>query len=241
MRVKITLSSEEKILLTSAYNRVIQGLIYSLLESNFRNELHDRGFSLGKRKFKLFTFSRLYGNFIRKGNIIEFDRKIIFFVSSPVEKIIEQISKGLLNGKVQLETNTLDVESIDFVKKPTITSPIYIRTLSPITTYSTLYLTNGSKKTYYYSPHEDEFMSIIRSNLIKKATILNVMNKGEFQLEPMNKQREVFLSFKGTLVRGWIGTFKATGDVNLISVGYEAGLGCKNSAGFGMIEVLNDA
>gem|GEM_PF-3437809 len=72
-------------------------MLYSLLESNFRSELHDRGFSLGKRKFKLFTFLRSYGNFIRKGDIIEFDRKIIFFVNSPLEKIIEQTSKGLLN------------------------------------------------------------------------------------------------------------------------------------------------
>jgi CRISPR-associated endoribonuclease Cas6 len=241
MRIKVTLSSEKPILLSTSYNRSVQGLIYSLLEENFRNILHDIGYVSGKRAFKLFTFSRLFGKFARRGDVIEFDRRVALFVSSPIEKIIEQISKGLVGGVVQLETNKLRVESIDFLKKPPISSPITVRTLSPITVYSTLYSAEGSKKTYYYSPFEKEFVEIIRSNLLKKAKILNVSSSGNFELESDGRQKEIFLSFKGTLVRGWIGNFRLTGDQSLISIGYEAGFGNKNSAGFGMIEVLKNA
>jgi CRISPR-associated endoribonuclease Cas6 len=241
MRIKVILSTDKPILLSSAYNRAVQGLIYSLLEEDFSNTLHDIGYRIEKRAFKLFTFSRLFGRFARKGDVIEFDKKVTLFISSPVEKIIEQISKALLKGAVQLETNKLQVESIEFVKKPLISSPMTVRTLSPITVYSTLYSAEGSKKTYYYSPFEKEFVAITRSNLMKKAKVLNVNNNGNFELEPAGRQEEIFLSFKGTLIRGWIGTFKLTGDQDLISVGYEAGFGNKNSAGFGMIEVLKNA
>lgn len=241
MRIKITLSSDKPILLSSMYNRAVQGVIYSLLEDDFRNTLHDIGYKSGNRAFKLFTFSRLLGRFIRKGDVIEFDREIKLYLSSPIIKLIEQVSRGLLGGMIRLETNKVHVESIEFVKEPQMTSPMLVRTLSPVTTYSTLYSANGSKKTYYYSPLEKEFVSITKSNLIKKAEILGVEHNGEFDIESLGQRREIFLSFKGTLIRGWVGKFRITGDTRLISVGYETGFGCKNSAGFGMVEVIQNA
>jgi CRISPR-associated endoribonuclease Cas6 len=41
-------------------------------------------------------------------------------------------------------------------------------TLSPITVYSTLYTAEGKKKTYYFSPYEQEFSQLVSINLARK-------------------------------------------------------------------------
>ena len=56
-------SSEESLALPLHYNELIQGMIYRNLEEALAGWLHDGGIPLGKRHFKLFTFSRLMGRY----------------------------------------------------------------------------------------------------------------------------------------------------------------------------------
>ncbi|MBC7189418.1 hypothetical protein H5U35_04285, partial [Candidatus Aerophobetes bacterium] len=42
-----------------------------------------------------------------------------------------------------------------------------------------------------------------------------------------------------TLIKGWMGTYRLEGNPELIKFSYDAGLGAKNSQGFGMYEVVN--
>jgi CRISPR-associated endoribonuclease Cas6 len=240
MRVRLTFSSETPLTLSTCYNRAIQGCIYSLMNSDFASWLHDEGFRSFGRSFKLFTFSRLFGTFIRKGDLINFISKVHLYISSPVETFIEQLCNNLLKSKVQLETNPVKVESIEFLKKPHFCSAMIVNTLSPITVYSTLFTPQGNKKTYYYSPYEREFSTLIKQNLLKKAQILEVRSSEEFNIEPFGKIKDVYIDFKGTVVRGWKGRFKVQGDPALVEIGYETGFGSKNSAGFGMIDVIEN-
>lgn len=240
MRVRVTFSSDEPIVLTKSYNRAIQGLIYSLIDADFRGWLHDIGFKLGGRRFKMFTFSRLCGLFVRKGDLIYFGKKVQLYISSPIDKFMDQLCNNLLKSKVSLETSPVIVESIEFIKKPTFCSHVKARTLSPVTVYSTLLTSQNTKKTYYYSPYEKEFSQLILKNLLKKANLLGKEVEKRFQLQPL-RIKDTYINFKGTIVRGWSGEFMLDGDPNLIEVGYDAGLGSKNSAGFGMIEVVQNA
>lgn len=64
--------------------------------------LHNQGYPLEKRKFKLFTFIEVFPN-------------------------------------------------------PSLKDDVTIRMLSPVTIHSTLFSANDKKKTYYYSPFEEEF------------------------------------------------------------------------------------
>ncbi|MFN7181678.1 MAG: CRISPR-associated endoribonuclease Cas6 [Planctomycetota bacterium] len=45
---------------------------------------------------------------------------------------------------------------------------VVVKMLSPITIYSTLTKRDGSKKTYYYNPFENEFGQLIRDSGVKK-------------------------------------------------------------------------
>ncbi len=243
MRLQIEFTSDKSISLSNSYNRALQGMIYSLLY-NSNTFLHETGYPLGKRRFKLFTYSRLFGKFNSRGSYIEFDKDISLLISSPIKEFIEEISTSLINNEfIELEINRLKVNSIKFLSKPAIEdSNITIYTLSPITVYSTLYTKDQRKKTYYYSPYEEEFSELISANLIKKYRLLtNMVIDGKVVIKPLKKIREIVTSFKGTIIKGYAGYFTLQGNPELIKVGYECGLGSKNSAGFGMIEVARNA
>ncbi len=50
------------------YNHILQGFIYkNIFDDNFREFLHEKGFETDGKKFKLFTFSQLYGDYILTG------------------------------------------------------------------------------------------------------------------------------------------------------------------------------
>jgi CRISPR-associated endoribonuclease Cas6 len=242
MRIKINLSSENPIYLSTSYNRAVQGLIYNLLDYEYREFLHDKGYVFNNRRFKLFTFSKILGRFIIQGSYIVFDKHISLIISSPIDDLIEGICNNIIKlESIELEINRLHLESIEFLHEPNIGEEIIVYTLSPIVVYSTLFTKDGKKKTYYYSPLEEEFSHLITNNLKKKYALLNSsMLEGKVEVEPIKRCREIITSFKGTMIKGWHGKFKISGNRDLILTGYRCGFGSKNSAGFGMVEVYKD-
>ncbi|MDI6840561.1 MAG: hypothetical protein QMD71_06925 [bacterium] len=81
MRITIILETEDRALsLPIHYNHIIQGFIYDNISKKLAKFLHQKGYIYGKRAFKLFTFSRLYGRFrLNKGtNTIYFAPLSIF-------------------------------------------------------------------------------------------------------------------------------------------------------------------
>ncbi|MFZ5898199.1 MAG: CRISPR-associated endoribonuclease Cas6, partial [Bacillota bacterium] len=62
MQLTIHFSAPGPVALPVQYGRLLQGLVYRQMENPvLRSYLHEQGFALGKRRFKLFTFSRLTG------------------------------------------------------------------------------------------------------------------------------------------------------------------------------------
>jgi CRISPR-associated endoribonuclease Cas6 len=56
----------------------------------------------------------------------------------------------------------------------------------------------------------------------------------------VNKRNEVIAIFKGTVIKGWTGIYELQLPEPYFSLAYDAGLGSKNSQGFGMVEVVNN-
>ncbi len=67
MRLLIELNSEKDLVIPIHYNYYIQGLLYKSISPKLAQILHDHGFPIEKRRFKLFTFSRILGEY-RIGN-----------------------------------------------------------------------------------------------------------------------------------------------------------------------------
>ncbi len=247
MRIRINFeTSESKIVFPVHYNHILQGFIYSCIDDDLAEFLHEKGYVYGKRRFKLFTFSRLMGScsFDRNNKKLVYNSSIYFIIASPLESFLESLVRNMLKGgEIKMNSQTLYVSSVEVLPLPDLntTASVKIKMLSPITVYSTLTKTDGKKKTYYYNPYEREFAEQITENLRKKYVILRGNDEGfVFEIKPKNvKSRdEKIIIYKQTVIKGWMGTYTVKGSIDVLKTAYDTGIGSKNSQGFGMFEII---
>lgn len=250
MRIRLTFSGPEKIVLPVQYNRLVQAMIYNNISEDLAVFLHEDGYLYGSRRFKLFTFSRLEGRFhMRADRKIEFTPPIFLTVASPIERFLRELSEGMMrNDNLNLIGQRLNLESIGVYspfEEEDLDNEVVIKMLSPAVAYSTKTEeeTNGPK-TWYYSPWDDQFSQLITDNLAKKYELINNNDRLDgayvdvIPLGPINQRLCKILNYKGTVIKGWLGTYKLAGDKSLIKVAYDTGLGSKNPQGFGCFEIM---
>jgi len=243
MHIEINFSAEKPFILPKSHNHILQGLVYSLLDPILRRKLHKEGYKYEKRKFKLFTFSRLLGKLKITKDGFEFKPPVKLIISSPKDEILQSLAEGLLKKeRFFLYKSEVFLESIAVLEKPSFDGKILIKMLSPITVYSTFKKPDGKKKTYYYSPFESEFNELIKENLRKKYEL--VFNKKlpyfEFEIKPkkVKSSDQKIIIYKGTVIKAWMGIYEIKGNPEIIHLSYDTGLGAKNSQGFGCWEKL---
>lgn len=227
------------------YNHIVQGFIYkNIFDDNFREFLHEKGFELDGRSFKLFTFSQIYGEYTynREEKTIVFKDKIRLMVSSVVDDFNNEFLKSCLFSKnLELDHQPIKVISIDVEENKKDIDKAIIKTLSPITVYSTVSL-NGKKRTIYYFPEDSLFHKHIKTNIIRKAQIIynESFEKANFIIKPVSKDKisKNIMYFKNFIVKGSSGIFEIRGDERLINTALNCGIGGKNSQGFGCVKLI---
>lgn len=241
MRVELNLKFDE-LDLPIHYNHILQAVIYKWInDENYSRFLHDKGYEYNKRRYKLFTFSRLEGKYkldIQNKRIKYFEgAKLLIsslddeFLKYAVENYIEKGSINIFGKEIEIERICYifpELDNVKFISK------------SPITVYST-FERDGKKKTYYYNPMEEDFEELVRRNLIYKYKSFYGKDPDDikFSIKPVkNTLKESIVLYKNTVIKGWNGEFVIEGSKELLKVAYGAGIGSKNSQGFGCIEVL---
>ena len=250
MRLRISLYPEGPSLrLPVQYNHLLQGLVYSNLDHALSEWLHEKGHAYGERPFKLFTFSRLFGKREARNDHIRFMGLAHFYLGSVDVQILSSLAEHLLTKpSVRLGSSECWVVEVGVEPEPEIDSakPVLVKTLSPITAYSTLSTPEGRKKTYYYAPQEEEWSEALISNLKRKAKALEWTADVDEDLKEawvrpykVRSGDQKILTFKGTLIKGWTGLYEVKLPEPYFRLAYDAGLGAKNGQGFGMIGVLD--
>ena len=242
MRAYIDFKLDKELTIPTQYNHIVQAVILKWLgDDNYSKFLHDCGYEYNNRRYKLYTFSRLQGNFKinRQSKMITYYDNARLVVSSSEDKFIEYLVNTFLGGgKVKIGRNEVEIASIRSQKYNYVPEDMFY-TLSPIVAYSTLY-DRDKKKTYYYSPYETEFEELIRKNLIKKYAALydKLPEDDSFTIKPLqnNRLKENIVIYRETVIKGWSGEFLIKGSDELLNIAYDSGLGSKNSQGFGCIE-----
>lgn len=247
MRIKLTFSSPQKLVLPIHYNRQVQGMIYNNISCELANFLHDEGFLFGERSFKLFCFSRINGRFyMRKDRKIEFASPITLVVTSPVERFLQELAEGMLkNEELNLLGQRLYVESVEVIPTPDVKDfekELTIKMMSPVVAYSSVKKDRG-QKTFYFSPWDEWFSELLRGNLEKKHQLITGKDErlGDVEIIPTTPKHKKYckiMSYKGTVIKGWMGIYQLKGDPRLLKTAYDAGLGSKNPQGFGCFEVI---
>lgn len=244
MFLSLSLASPSGVLrLPFSYPYWIQSALYHVLDREFAQKLHDEGYRFGKRAFRLFSFSRLMGHYEidRERNEIVFFNPVRLVVASPLEEFVRQISDVLLRDEgIRLGHQVVTVQEIAYRRPRVERLPLCVRTLSPITVYSTLERPEGKRYTYFYAPRERPFSELIHQNLVKKWVALTgtPYNGPETVVQPLGRTKLRVVTYKGTVIKGWSGRFLLHGDPQLLEVGLYAGFGGKNAQGFGLCEPI---
>lgn len=242
MQIKISFSSEEKIVLPIHYNHIIQAFIYNNIDEKLALFLHNKGYINNNRTFKLFTFSNILNKGVLKDKSFNFGKKIEILVSSPIDDFCKSIANSmLLKQDLFLGNNNLKVEQIKIINQAINTEEIEVETMSPITVYSTLLKADGKKFTYYYQAKENEFQKLIGENLIKKYNAfydkeINIDN--DIEITPIGNLKQNIVYYKNFIIKGQTGKFKIKGNEKLMQIGLDAGFGSKNSQGFGCVKLI---
>ncbi len=248
MRLNISLTTEKPLNLPLSHNHMIQAFIYSQLEPNLANWLHGEAYSHAKRSYKMFTFSRLNGKYIieAKKETISFTGPVSFQLASCNHQILSSLAEHLLKSQTsRLGYNTLSVSGIEILKAPQYKPKLKLRTLSPITMYSTFTKPDGSKLTHYYAPYEKDWNKLILGNLAKKAKALEWESNADEALsnstiKPLrqNPKDKKVVKYKNFFIEAYQGVFEASLPEAYFELAYDVGLGGKNAQGFGMMEVI---
>lgn len=238
-----SIDAKDEIILPINYNHVIQAMIYNQLDEEVAEFLHEEGFQKGKRTYKLFTFSRLLGNYDldKKNGLIKFNGPIKLIISSPYSEFSNSIGNSILSARIiRIGNNKLEAKELAVEREIIDSDEIMVETMSPITTYSTLFRKDEKRFTYYFNPQEEEFSQIVNNNLknkykafyLKDAPIENVI------IEPIGGTRLSIIKYKDFIIKGYMGRFKMKGPIPLLQMGVESGIGGKNSQGCGAIKLI---
>jgi len=243
-------SAPEHLRLPIHYNHLVQAAIYRNLDEALAEWLHEKGYEWRKRRFKLFTFSRLLCH-TRKYNpftkTLEIRGQFTLRVGSPDVDFLESLVLHLVKkGEMKLNGTACRLVAAEVEMPVEATGPVVVRTLSPIVAYSTLTDAGGKKKTYYYNPWEQEFQEKILENLKRKWQAFHKEvppSLAGAYIRPLkvSKCNEAIVIFKGTVIKGWTGLYELYLPEPYFRLAYDAGLGSKNSQGFGMVEVVKEA
>lgn len=245
MRLTVTMRPVNNSLrLPLNYQYALQGFLYrSLTETSFASFLHEVGFQKGKRTFKLFTFSRLFGShrIYAKQKQIEFTDTITWHVSSVLEDLIQQLREHfLMSETVQLNGQLLYINKVE-VRRTSMQKGCYkVKMLSPVTVYST-YEQEERKKTYYFQPPDPAFPNLVQANFVNKyEAYYGTAPEHEFKVSPLAEAgwSKVVTTFKGHIITGWLGAFEVDTSPEQLAFAYDTGIGGRNSQGFGMFEII---
>ena len=226
------------------YAPLVQGLIYQQMENPaLRTYLHDHGFPLQKRRFKLFTFSRLMGaaaRYDRDSASLILTPPLHVTICSPIPFILQELGTSFLRqGQVRIGNARLTVQEMATAIPKVTGRSLRVRMLSPLVVYSTFDSTDasGRRYTHYYSPFEPRFVELVGTNLAKKHLLVygRPAVTDDFSIRPWSvvDQDLKVTRYKETIIKGWMGQYELTGDPDLLQMALDAGLGSKNSQGYG--------
>lgn len=257
MRIRVELHLDRPIALPINHQNILTGVIYSFLEqgdAEYARFLHDDGYLASQderdhRRFKLFVHSPLRSRRRRvAGSVLQLGPGTAeWLISSPVDDFLTSFAVGLMAaGELDLGRMRIPIVMVQTLTAPDMRETMRFTCVSPIVV-SVTERQNGVVHTRYLVAEDAEFSERVRQNLLAKYSALRggaLPADDRFSLcfdqDYLARHRATKLvEYKGIRVRGMLAPFEVQGSPELMQIGYHAGFGEKNAAGFGMVEVEN--
>lgn len=263
MRIALELSHRQRFVTVPInHSSLISSLIYNTIDrssSEYAERLHEQGYRLENRAFKLFTFSPLNPANRRKwvmhenGTMSTGERHLHLTISSPKEEFIEHLVLGLLQEPfVAVGRERFRVETVRKLDPPVFSGDMRFVMLSPLVCATS---SEADQHPQYLFPGDSDFKRVLVANLCRKYEVLQgkpfTCSEAEvmFELDPeyvtrVNGKVQKLITLKEgrsdeSKVKGTFAPFRLAAPRALIEVGYECGFGEKNAQGFGMVKAIN--
>ena len=237
MRLKLKFDLENEHLSIRYRECVLSFIKLSLSEYNM--EYFKKFYNNKDNTIKPYTFSVFFKSPKFKEDEIIIDKKRIdinFSIADYEDSIIlYNALNQQKNKKFSLNKNSWTLRNISMLMEKKIDSEeIVIKFMSPLVVRS-----RQNKKDFYYSFEHKEFLDILKINIKEQLSITNFSENivDTFSLEPI-KAKKVIVKFYEKKMETSVGIFKMSGNKELLKYLYEAGLGSRHSAGFGMFEIV---
>ena len=243
LHITLRMKADNKLTIPVDYNHIVQSAIYHSIDADLANRLHGQGFVADGRVFRLFSFSRLIGPFTmdKQTGQIHFNGEIELVISSPVMEFVQSLANRLLQqGGWRLGTQWVDIYEIRAEQMKVDGSSVLIKTLSPITAYSTMLRPDGRKYTVYFQPCDPDYDAMITANLQKKykAFYGQPAPEGMVRIKPRGNVKMNLFRYKGIIIKGYSGVLHVDGPQELLQMAVDGGLGSKNAQGMGCVKML---
>ena len=248
MQLKIRHTLSEELVLPLSYHHIIQSIIYRGLadESGYSRHMHNSGYAANKannvgRRYKLFNFSLLRGNYRVMNRQIIFSDYVEWEIRSPDIYMMRLLESAFRKNGIHYGNQHFSDVALRLMNETVEKDSIHIRMLSPICLYST---NKETKKTYFYSPEEEAFSEQVNDNFIRKYTACyGIPPDSGIKIEPVNvRRRDKYVTkYKEFYLSGWLGEYQLTGERKYLDFLYQTGLGSRNAQGFGMFEESPDS
>jgi CRISPR-associated endoribonuclease Cas6 len=251
MRILLRLHSDAPLELPMNYQEYLIGFMYkNIRDKKYRSFLHNEGYTFQGKTYKHFAFSRLLGpyRYNRSRKTITFAPAFSLMVTSPLDHFVQEFAQSMLRSdELQIGQYRVYLNSFETLPEPNpFPDTLRIRMLSPIVTYSTLRHPNGAKYTYYYSPHQEQFSSMIEANLKRRYFSMHPDENDNELARPLSivpcrvdRRHKVVTRFHGVIIEGWMGEYEISGDLRLLRWAFHSNLGNKGSQGCGVFECID--
>jgi len=264
VRLKLTLKYGGTENIPANYNYFLSSAIYNLLgfgKKEFAQFLHDKGFDVRGKTYKLFTFALRFEKYQIQNDSIKLESpRVTLFVSSPLLNdflggiVLGSFREKVLNLKIGNELKPFDIEQIEEVPPPKFHEETKFSLMSPLV-LSTRKIYKGETSQYYlrFSDDTELINRIFNQNLANKYLAITgkeyngkgvifhwdteYINKALARNKRITKRIAIYANKTPINVIGNMAPFTLKGDTELMKIGYEAGYGEKNSMGFGMAKV----
>lgn len=237
MRLKLNLDLENEFLPIQYRKSAMSFIKLSL--SEYSEQYYKKYYNNKDTIIKSYTFAMFFRNpkFEDEKIIVE-DKRLelnISIADYETSIILYNAFNHQKNKKFSLDKNSWTLRNINMsLEKKINTEEITIKFMSPLVVRSHI-----EKKDYYYSYNDKEFKSILKINIKQQLKITDipkelVENFDIVAIEP----KKVIIKFYEKKIETSTGTFKISGDKQLLKYLYDAGMGSKRSSGFGMFKII---
>jgi CRISPR-associated endoribonuclease Cas6 len=256
--------------LSPNYHYPLSGVVYRMLRlgsPEFSAFLHDTGFSIGGKKYKLFTFALRFAEIkITKNKICLLRPDAELFISTP---LVDDFIRNFVTGTFEQQSFEIyndEIKTIFKIEQVEVLPEQQLKQSAKFILYSPLVLStkrecspdisrqnNNDFMQYYLRPDDtDDINRVLTSNLVNKYRLLfnKDINTEDLKLQWDNNylQKHKRVTKKITIppgdkrtspidIIGVQAPFTLEGNAELIKTGYDCGFGEKNSIGFGYAEI----